>query len=99
MTRRQAEVFEFIKDYIDAKGYSPTYQEIASARGLTSLATVHKHVHCLKAQGRIDLTPGFSQSIRIVKEPVSDGRFEFEGPHHLWDKKLSCYWVRERNSK
>ena len=95
MTSRQAEAFEFIKEYIASHDYSPTYREIGEAMGLTSLSTIHKHVHCLMAEGRITLDRNTQQSIKIVSKPAAIGRFEFEGPHHLWDKHLSCYWVRE----
>jgi repressor LexA len=94
MTRRQSEILDFIKEYISSHGYSPTCREIADAKGLVSLATIHKHLHCLSAQGRITLSSR-KQSIQIVAEPADAGRFEFEGPHHLWDKKLNCYWVKE----
>jgi repressor LexA len=95
MTRRQADVFRFIKGYIATHDSSPTYSEIAKAIGLNSLATVHKHIHCLKAEGRITLRPNSNHSIEIVAEPADLGRFEFEESNRLWDRKLKCYWVRE----
>jgi len=95
MTSRQAEVLAFIKGYIDSHEVSPTYSEIAKAIGVSSSATVHKHLHCLKTEGRITLSYA-KQSIRITNIPAAAGRFEFEGPHHLWDNKLNCYWVREK---
>jgi repressor LexA len=94
MTRKQSEILDFVKGYTSTHGYSPTYQEIADAKGLSSLATVHKHLYCLKAQGRITLGNAV-RSITIITEPADDGRFEFEEPNRLWDRKLKCYWVRE----
>lgn len=96
MTSRQAEVFEFIKEYINEHNYSPTYREIGEAIGVSSLSTVHKHIHCLKAEGKITLDENTQQSIKIVKETVSPARFWFEGKDHLWDNKLKCYWVKEK---
>ncbi len=95
MTTRQAEILDFIKDYISSHGHAPTYQEIADGKNLRSLSTVWKHVQCLRAQGKITFTPTFKQAIQIVSDPADPGRFEFEGPHHLWDKELNCYWVKE----
>lgn len=96
MTRRQADVLFFVKDFIESHGHPPAYREIAEAIGVSSLATVHKHVHCLRAQGRITIDDNHMYGIKIVAEPVKTERFEFEGPHHLWDKQLNCYWVREK---
>ena len=95
MTKKQMFILTFIKDYIGAYDYSPSLQEIAEGVGLSSIGTVHKHLRRLKDQGRISITNNAKRSIEVSKEPVSDGRFEIEGPHHLWDKKLLCYWVKE----
>lgn len=53
LTRRQREVFEFIKSFIDEKGYSPSLEEVAQGMGLSSLATVHKHLSNLAEKGMI----------------------------------------------
>jgi repressor LexA len=53
LTRRQREVFEFIKDFIADNGYSPSLKEIGAHFGLTSVATVHKHLAMLKQKGMI----------------------------------------------
>jgi len=96
MTRRQAELLSFIKEFIESNKRPPNYAEIAKAMGLSSLASVHKHVYGLKAQGRISVDPNKKYGIQLISEPATTGRFEFEGPHHLWDKQLNCYWVREK---
>lgn len=95
MTNRQADVFKFVKEYIATHDYSPTYREIAEAMGLTSQSTVHKHLHCLKAEGIITISPTAKQAIKIVTYPADCGRFEFQGDSLLWDKELKCYWMRE----
>ena len=48
LTRRQKEFLDFLIGFTDSKGYSPSYEEIASALDLASLATVHKHVNVLQ---------------------------------------------------
>lgn len=53
LTRRQREVFDFIQDFIGRHGYSPSLQEIAGALGLSSVATVHKHVTNLVKKGLV----------------------------------------------
>jgi repressor LexA len=47
LTRRQREIYDFIRRFVEEKGYSPSLQEIGAAFGLSSVATVHKHVQHL----------------------------------------------------
>lgn len=60
LTRRQKEVLDFLADFIETKGYSPSYDEIAVGIDLSSLATVHKHIAALQTKGY--LKRGFNQS-------------------------------------
>ena len=46
--KKQKQILEFISQYIQVNGYSPTLQEIADAMGLSSLATVHEHLQALE---------------------------------------------------
>ena len=47
LTRRQREIYDFIRRFVEEKGYSPSLEEIGAAFGLSSVATVHKHVQHL----------------------------------------------------
>ena len=60
LTRRQKQVLDFLAQFVEENGYSPSYQEIASGLGLASLATVHKHVLALESKHY--LKRGFNQS-------------------------------------
>ena len=51
LTRRQAEVLAFIREYSVTRGYAPTLEEIGGHFGLASVATVHKHVANLVEKG------------------------------------------------
>ncbi len=53
LTPRQAEILAYIEEYTQARGYAPTLTEIAQRFSLSSVATVHKHVSRLVAQGRL----------------------------------------------
>jgi repressor LexA len=68
LTRRQKEFLDFLIGFTDTKGYSPSYEEIASALDLASLATVHKHVSALEMKGY--LRRGFNQSRSLEVSPV-----------------------------
>ena len=48
ITRRQREVYDFLQQFIDEHGYSPSFEEIGAGLGLSSLATVHKHINNLQ---------------------------------------------------
>ncbi len=63
LTKRQKQVLDFIADFIEENGYSPSYEELAHAMQLASLATVHKHVQALETRNY--LRRGFNQSRSI----------------------------------
>ena len=63
ITRRQRQVYDFISEFVQRKGYSPSYEEIRQGLGLRSLATVHKHISNLEKKGL--LTRGYNRSRSI----------------------------------
>jgi repressor LexA len=67
LTKRQKEVLDFIAGFVEDNGYSPSYDEIAQALHLASLATVHKHVEAL--QSRNYLRRSFNQSRSLDVSP------------------------------
>ena len=60
LTKRQKEFLEFLAGFLEKRGYSPSYEEIAEGLELASLATVHKHIMALEAKEY--LKRGFNQS-------------------------------------
>ena len=66
ITRRQRELYDFISRFVAAKGYSPSFEEIAEGLGLNSLATVHKHVSNLEKKGLLTRDYNRSRSIDLV---------------------------------
>ncbi|MDX2175440.1 MAG: transcriptional repressor LexA [Candidatus Sumerlaeia bacterium] len=53
VTKRQREIYEFIRVFIEEHQYSPSLEEIARGMDLSSLATVHKHLTNLAEKGLI----------------------------------------------
>ena len=51
ITKRQQQIYDFIKEYQQEKGYPPSVREMASAVGLSSPSTVHAHLSALEARG------------------------------------------------
>lgn len=72
LTRRQSEVLNVIRGFIDEHGYSPSLEEIGAALGLSSVATVHKHVSHLVDKGLVRRTWNQNRSIELVDQDTGD---------------------------
>ena len=72
LTRRQKEVMDFLASFIASKGYSPSYEEIASGLGLASLATVHKHIQALEAKQYLRRSYNHSRSLEVAERFVTE---------------------------
>ncbi len=66
--RKQKQILDYISQYIQINGYSPTLQEIADAMSLSSLATVHEHLQALERKGVIKKFDGSVRGIEVVDE-------------------------------
>lgn len=72
MTRRQKELLDYLRSYIDEHGYAPTLEEIGRHFSLASLATVHKHLENLRRKGVIRRLPNQSRALELAV--AADGR-------------------------
>lgn len=68
LTKRQAEVLNYIKKYIATHGYPPATREIGAELGLSSPATVHTHLKKLEDAGLIRKTNSKFRTIEILGE-------------------------------
>jgi repressor LexA len=66
LTRRQREVLDVIGEFIRANGYSPSLEEIGASLGLSSVATVHRHVSILVEKGYLQRAWNQNRSIELV---------------------------------
>jgi len=76
VTRRQREILDFISGHLDAKGYAPSFEEIARQFGFHSLATVHEHLTNLERKGYIRRAHNESRAIEIVPPKGQTGATE-----------------------
>ena len=67
LTKRQKDFLDFLADFLEKHGYSPSYEEIAQGMDLASLATVHKHILALESKQY--LKRGFNQSRSLEIAP------------------------------
>lgn len=72
LTKRQSEIFDFIKYVVQNKGYPPSVREIGEAVGLASSSTVHGHLSRLEEKGYIRRDPTKPRAIEIVNEELED---------------------------
>lgn len=77
LTKRQKEILDFIAAHIDRKGYAPTLEEIGDHFGLSSPATVYKHVEQLVEKGHLRKAPHQGRGLHLVE---SDGARAIEAP-------------------
>ena len=71
--RRQRQIVDFIGQYIQKNGYSPTLKEMADAIGVSSLATVHEHLETLVKKEVIKKYDGSVRGIEILDERFMPG--------------------------
>ena len=70
LTKRQQEIFDFIKKYSAKYGYPPTVRDIGKAVGLASSSTVHAHLHNLEKVGLLRRDPSKPRAIEMLDRAV-----------------------------
>ena len=66
LTKRQKEIFDFVRKYADKTGYPPTVREIGKAVGLHSSSTVHAHLANLEKIGLLRRDPSKPRAIELL---------------------------------
>ena len=66
LTKRQQEIFDFVKRYGSKHGYPPTVRDIGKAIGLTSSSTVHAHLANLEKLGLLRRDPTKPRAIEVL---------------------------------
>jgi repressor LexA len=66
LTRRQREILDYLGEFIQQHGYAPSLEEIGRRFGLSSLATVHKHLTNLQEKGFIRRAWNRSRSVELL---------------------------------
>jgi repressor LexA len=69
LTKRQRQIYDFIAEFVQSNGYSPSFEEIGAALGLSSLATVHKHINNLEEKKMLRRDYNRSRSIDVLPLP------------------------------
>jgi repressor LexA len=82
LTKRQQEIFDFIKRYSARHGYPPTVRDIGQAVGLASSSTVHQHLANLERIGLLKRDPSKPRAIELFDRAVGEVRKAVR-PHGL----------------
>ncbi|MDP3724120.1 MAG: transcriptional repressor LexA [bacterium] len=78
--RRQRQIIDFLRQFVQQHGFSPTLQEIANAIGVTSLATIHEHLATLARKHVIRRYEGAVRGIDLMTEDLQLGEGSVEIP-------------------
>ena len=82
-SKKQLEVFRYIKESIDNNVFSPSYREIRDALGLKSVSPVAMHVNALIALGYLEKQDNAARSLRVLKD-IDGAPVESEQVHLEW---------------
>lgn len=73
LTKRQSEILNFLKTWIEDNGYPPTRAEIAKELGFRSPNAAEDHLKALARKGAIEMIPGASRGLKIVDTLDANG--------------------------
>ena len=66
ITKKQQAVLDFLQDFMEENGYTPSYREIMVGLGLSSVSAVAEHIENLVAKGVLAKNPGEARSLTIL---------------------------------
>lgn len=66
ITKKQLAVLNFLEDFTEENGYSPSYREIMTGIGLSSVSAVAEHINNLISKGVLKKVPGAARSLEIL---------------------------------
>lgn len=72
LTKRQKEIFDYIRKYAAKTGYPPTVREIGKAVGLTSSSTVHAHLANLEKIGLLRRDPTKPRALELLVDKAKE---------------------------
>lgn len=64
------EILEFIKSFIDERGYSPTVRDIMKGCRISSPSVVHYHLKRLEREGQIEKDPQVVRGIKVKNREI-----------------------------
>ncbi|MBR3169324.1 hypothetical protein IKF23_02690 [Candidatus Saccharibacteria bacterium] len=65
LTKKQLAVLNYLEDFTEENGYSPSYREIQAGLGLSSVSAVAEHIDHLVEKGVLKKVPGAARSLEV----------------------------------
>ena len=100
LTRRQREIFNFLRDNADRFAYPPSLDELCAALGMASRGSLYKHIMALIKAGLVEPFRGNKQGgVRLtVSSPFNAQMTIFPGwtylrPEYRWDECQHPAWT------
>lgn len=81
LTKKQQAVLDFLQDFTEENGYSPSYREIQAGLSLASVSAVAEHIDNLVNKGVLKKVPGAARSLEILN-------FQHEETVQLFQAKM-----------
>ncbi len=66
LTKKQLAVLDFLQDFTEENGYSPSYREIMAGLGLSSVSAVAEHIDNLVDKGVLKKVSGAARSLEVL---------------------------------
>lgn len=66
ITKKQQAVLDFLEDFTEENGYSPSYREIQTGLGLSSVSAVAEHIDNMVSKGILKKVPGAARSLEVL---------------------------------
>jgi len=75
LTKKQKDIFDYLREYIGDKGFAPSIKEICDHFGTTSVSTMHKQLMALEKKGYIRRIPKMQRAIELVDRRADETEF------------------------
>lgn len=70
LTPKQQKFYQYIKEFLEARGYAPTLQDMAQHFQLSSLGTVQQYLEALESKGYIERSSK-ARGLKLIKKSVA----------------------------
>lgn len=68
LTKKQKEVYDFVKSYVDDFGIAPTIEEIRKKLKLKAVSTIHEHLGSLREKGYLDKESNIPRGLKVLSD-------------------------------
>jgi repressor LexA len=78
LTERQQEILDFIQEFIQSKGYPPSFREIGKHFNIASTFGVKRHIDALVKKGYLSNESKTSRTLSLITEVLNKSKQSFD---------------------